>query len=98
MVDLGLVEPGMHLKVVDKMDVNKCICVDAMRNMEGKIVTCQRKITGGVIARRGSSNTAIYIDEVLDYIWNDHCFECIVELEEDNARNFVSCDMAELFA
>jgi len=98
MVDLSLVEPGMHLKVVDKMDSVKCVSVDVMTNMQGKIVTCQRKVVGGSIARRGPSNTAIYVDEVLGCIWNDNCFEYIVEFEEYDTRDFVPCDMAELFA
>lgn len=97
MVDLSLVEPGMHLKVVDNMNTTECVSVPEMEKLCGTIVTCARVCHGGVVAERGPSKVSILVKEC-DYFWNDHCFEYIIELDECDDREFDTCDFAELFA
>lgn len=97
MVDLSLVEPGMHLKVVDNMDSGECVSVPEMEKLCGTIVTCASIYHGGLVAERGPSKISIRVKEC-NYFWNDNCFEYIVELYENDEREFDTYDFAELFA
>lgn len=105
MVDLSLVEPGMHLKVVDDFDVQPgtCYAVPNMYSMSGKIVTCARKYTllpnqHGGVADGTPSRSHIYLEEC-GCAWNDYCFDYIVELQEDEGRfaDDALFDLSELF-
>ena len=97
MVDLSLVKPGMHLKVVDNMDPTECVSVPEMEKLCGTIVTCESVHHSGLISEQSPSKVSIHVKES-GYFWNDHCFEYIVELDECDNREFDTCDLSELFA
>lgn len=103
MVDLSLVKPGMHLKVVDnfKEQDGRCFAMREMEPLQGKIVTCAQvfpKYQHDPMTRGTPSPVIIRVNEVRVWFWNGRCFDYIVELDDTPEREFAQCDISMLFS